>query len=401
MRKRTVVITTLTLAIISLAFTAYFYRGLLKYYYLRASQKAGADTERFDISLSKSTYNREPGVGDAIIPKEEDLAVLDETLKRIFPQGTDGISVEDKCVEISRFVASFMKLDSNSGTASKAIKDGHSLCGGMARVFIMLARRLDIPARQCSAFYLPSLSNHVVAEAHYDGRWHLFDPTFGLFFYSNSEYDHHGNIISLHDLIADPSSPTPFKLLQKPWRGSYDESSKAFGVVKAESDYMAYKYGSSIIDIYRKEMTEAFPIAYGNELVSLPVDATLTDKNEQWFGQIDGSYDDLTSFNDKFTTKYKARYFGINYLGESVTASYHTWLIKAAQGSTVSIEYYSTEANSPVLTIAPMRAARVIESKVEDQKVTFTLRLDDAEAIVSIYCPKGTFMIDAMHIQKS
>lgn len=400
MRKRSVALITLTLLIISLAFAAYFYRGLLKYYYLRASQKAGADQERFDIRLSKSTYNREPGIADAIIPKEEDLAVLDQTLARIFPQGADSLSVEDKCIEITRFVASSMKLDPNSGTATKAIKDGHSLCGGMARVFIMLARRLDIPARQCSAFYLPSLSNHVVAEAHYDGRWHLFDPTFGLFFYSNVEYDRQGNIISLHDLITNPSGPTPFKLLQKPWKGTYDENAKEFGIVKAESDYMAYKYGSSVIDIYRKEMPEAFPIAYGSELVSIPVDATLSEANEQWFGQADGSYDDLTSFNEKATTKYKARYFGINYLGESVTASYHTWLIKAAADSTVSIEYYSTEASPPLLTITPMRAARLIDNKVEDRKVTFTLRLNDAEAIVSVYCPEGTFMIDAMHIHK-
>jgi len=401
MRKRNVLIATCALAIVALAFTAYSYRGLIRYYYLRASQKAGSETEHFNTRFSHSTYNREPLVADAIIPKDEDLTVLDETLKRIFPQGWSGLSDEDKCIELARFVTNSLKLDPNSGTASKAIKDGYSLCGGMARVFIMLARRLDIPARQCSAFYLPSLSNHVVAESYYNGRWHLFDPTFGLFFYSNAEYDRQGNIVSMHDFMNDPNRPAPFKLTEKPWRGRYDEKSREFGIVKAEDDYMAFKYDQSIIDIYRKEMAQSFPVAYGIELVSYPVDAKLTDRAEQWFGQLDGSYDDLSLFNEKFTSKYESRYFGNNYLGEAATASCHTWLIKAAPGNIISIEYYSTEARPPLLTLAPMRAARVLESRVEDRKVTFTIRVDDPEAIVSVYCPTGTFMIDAMHIYKS
>jgi hypothetical protein len=54
--------------------------------------------------------------------------------------------------------------------------------------------------------------------------------------------------------------------------------------------------------------------------------------------------------------------------------------------------------NPPKLCLVPLRAAKVVESKYEDDKVTFTVYINDSEAFFSVYCPDDSFDVDAMHI---
>ena len=164
---------------------------------------------------------------------------------------------------------------------------------------------------------------------------------------------------------------------------------------------MKEKYGDSVINIYRKEMQEAFPVGFGgSDLVSYPVDANLLKDTELWFGENDNSYDDLILFSTKFSDKYKARFFGSYYLGEFATPALHTWVIRAPSMSAITIEYYCVDADAPKLDLVPLRAAKLIESSYEERKTIFTIHMNDEEAILSIYCPEGTFFVDAMHVYR-
>lgn len=391
----------LLLAVLSLSFLGYINKEHVGNYILRVREKLNRRSGTSPIYFASSTRDRKPNLSDLVIPKGEDVSLLNQVLKTIFPNGTEGLSEEDKSIEILKYASSALKLKPNKGSASKIIKEGFSLCGGMASVFVMLSRAIGLPARPATAKYMPSFSEHVVAEVFYDNKWHLFDPTFAIFFYSKPDYDKDGYVISFDEFLSRPNDWAPFKVVSIPWTGAYDQQARTFDVTRAEDDYLKSKYGDSVINIYRKEMQEAFPVAFGaNDLVSFPVDANLLQDTELWFGENDNSYDDLILFSTKFSAKYKAHFFGSYYLGEFGTPALHTWVVRAPSMSTITIEYYCAEADTPKLELAPLRAARLIESRYEERKTTFKIHMNDEEAILSIFCPNGTFFVDAMHAYK-
>jgi hypothetical protein len=173
-----------------------------------------------------------------------------------------------------------------------------------------------------------------------------------------------------------------------------------FGVAKVEDDYLKDKYGDSVINIYRKEMREAFPVAFAGDLVSYPVDANLLQNTELWFGGSDNSYDDLILYTTKYSERYKASFFGSYYLGEFAVPAFHTWVIKAPDNTPITLEYYCANADSPQLELVPLRAVKLVDSRREERKTTFYIHTNSDEAILSVYCPKGTFFVDALHISK-
>jgi len=398
MKRRNRVGGVLLLALLSLSILGYINKEHVGNYVLRIREKLNRHSDAFPVYYVSSSHNRNPNPSDLVIPKDEDLSVLNDVLKTIFPNGTDGLSEEEKSIEILKYASNAFSLKANKGSATKMIKEGFTLCGGMASVFVMLCRAVGLPARPAAAKYMPSFSEHVVSEVFYANKWHLFDPTYGMFFYSRPDYDREGDVISFHEFLSRPDDWTPFKVVSRPWAGTYDQEARTFGVTRLEDDYLKEKFGDSVIGIYRKEMKEAFPVGYGgSDLVSYPVDANLLEDTELWFGKTDNSYDDLVLFTTEFSKKYRARFFGSYYLGEFAIPAFHTWVIRAPIQSSITIEYYCSDDNPPRLEPVPLRAVQLVESSYEGRKTTFTIHTNDAEAILSVYCAKDTFFVDAMH----
>jgi hypothetical protein len=399
MKIRRRVGTVLLIASLPLSILGYLKREHLGNYVLRLREKLNQNSEAFPIYYVSSSHNRTPNPSVLVIPKEEDLSLLNDVLDTIFPTGTDGLSEEEKSIAILKYAASAFSLKANKGSATKMIKDGYTLCGGMASVFVMLSRAVGLPARPAVAKYMPSFSEHVVSEVFYAGRWHMFDPTYGIFFYSRPDYDKDGYVISFHEFLTRPDECTPFKVVSRPWAGTYDQGARTFGVTRVEGDYLKEKYGESVISVYKKEMQDAFPVGFGgSDLVSYPVDANLLEDTDQWFGENNNSYDDLALFTKEYAGRYKASFFGSYYLGEFAIPAFHTWVIRAPVKSSITIEYYCADDSSPKLELVALRAVQLVESSHEDRKTTFTLHTNDGEAILSVYCPEGTFFVDAMHI---
>jgi hypothetical protein len=67
-----------------------------------------------------------------------------------------------------------------------------AFCHQVAQAFVDIATRARKQAR------VLDLRGHVVAEAYYGGKWHAFDPDYGVLFF------HNGDIASLDELAADP-----------------------------------------------------------------------------------------------------------------------------------------------------------------------------------------------------
>ncbi len=347
----------------------------------------------YSVAYVDEAHNTPPGDGDLHVSEREDLAYLDEVLGRIFPDGRDGLSEEAVCIEILRYTSSALELKGNSGSATKILREGYAICGGMSHVFRILCRRVGIPARYIGAFYLrPLMGSHAISEVHYDGAWHLFDPTFGLLFYSGERYDQAGRSASFHELALDPEKWTPLKVVARPWTGTYDQDVRAFGIVPAETDYLKEVYGTSILELYTKYLNESFPIAYGaRDAVSFPVDANLREVDQLRIGEADGGSRDvvLQALNGGV-------YAGSHYLGGSTPPGYHTWSVKVPGRCQVTLTYHGVGDDPAELTLVALKGVRLMARQREERRTTFRLQVIDAEALVSVYCPSGGFIVDAM-----
>jgi transglutaminase-like putative cysteine protease len=74
------------------------------------------------------------------------------------------------------------------------------ICGHAALAYAAIVKRLGLPA-QSAQFYYDDPGNvpdsHIAVEVLYDGGWHYYDPTFGVFF-----TDATGNVMSITDARA-------------------------------------------------------------------------------------------------------------------------------------------------------------------------------------------------------
>jgi len=341
-----------------------------------ATRHVGTNPNAFQISYLDSNYDGNPEKADRIVPRDEDEPFLGGILKTVL-KGEEALSDEAKSIRILKYVSSSLTPKANQGSATKIIHDGFALCGGKSLVFATLCRKAGMAARYVGSMYMPELRSHAISEVFYDGKWHLYDPTFGIFFYSNADYDNTGYVISFHDLVSNPYGWTPFKVVSKAGTGLYDESVKTFAITKVGRSYLA-EHDDESVDSYRKDLNEAYPIAYGSDdMVSYPVDANLLENASQWFGQRDDRDGELAD--------YAVRFSGSHYVGNGMPPAFHTWVVKASPHTTVNIEYYSVNPKPPKLYLVPLRAVKVVDCRYEDEKVTFTVYVNDSEAILSVY----------------
>jgi Transglutaminase-like superfamily len=348
------------------------------------------DTNRFPIYFSDSNDARDYNKRDLQIPGDENKTLLAEVLHRILA-GQSQFTDEQKSIRILRYVTSVLADKPNQGSATKILQDGFALCAGKSHVFVMLCRTAGIPGRYVGAMYVPDLGSHALAEAFYDNRWHLYDATYGLFFYSHPEYDSGGYVTSFHDLVTDPFGWTAFKVVPVPGKRHSDDALANFPVTRLADPATGPRREFRLIDEYRKELSEAFPIAYGDDdMVSYPIDADLSNTEALWYGQVNESSGDLETFSPRFS--------GSHYVGNSTPPGFHTWVIRTEPNTSVNIEYYSTRDNPPELHLIALRAARLVERRSEGREVVFRIHVDDGEAIISVYCPGACFNVDAMHI---
>lgn len=355
------------------------------------STKGGAPArDTFSVNYSDSSYDREPTTADLAIPNDEDKAFLDKTLTVALDKAAPATE-EEKSIMILSYVASSISNTPNDGSATKILRDGFALCGGKSNAFVILCRKANIPARYVGSMYMQSLRSHALSEVFYERKWHLYDATYGIFLYSNRDYDGKGIVLAFHDLISDPSAGTMFKVVPEAGAGKFDETAKSFPITRVDENDGSKD--ARIARFYREEIKNAFPVAYGsNDIVSYPVDANLVEANNLWFGQVNDSESELA--------KYEVRFSGSHYVGNSVPPAFHTWLIKVAPHTTINIEYYSTYPNPPKLRLVPLRGARVVATRYEEKKVAFTAYISDADAIVSVYCTDSMFSVDALHIYR-
>ncbi len=363
-----------------------------------SSQILPCGAETFNLSMTDASFNSSPEADHLEISDNEDLVYLDGILRSIFPNGHENLWTEKKAIEILRYTSSALELRSNGGSATKILKEGYAICGGLSHVFRILCRRAGIPARYVGAFNLrPLMGSHAISEVYYAGRWHLLDPTFGLFFYSHDEYEtEEGMIASFHDLTIGHEDWSVFKVVDEPWVGIYDAEIRSYDVQPAGPDYLREVYKQSIEELYRKYVEETFPVAYGSgDRISFPVDADLRNNLVVSIGEVDGSSRDVVMQGLNGSV-----YAGSHYLGGSFPPGFHTWTVKSAKGTRLELTYYSVADEAPNLVFQALKGVRLIRAENRGRPVGFVLLVIDTDPVFSVYCPTGTFVVDAMKLER-
>jgi transglutaminase superfamily protein len=87
-------------------------------------------------------------------------------------------------------------------TANTALLTQAGICTGAAVTFGTIVHHFGFPVRSVNFYYDDPPPNdtpdgHVAVEVFYDGSWHFFDPTFGLFW-----TDGKGRVLSIRDVRA-------------------------------------------------------------------------------------------------------------------------------------------------------------------------------------------------------
>ena len=125
--------------------------------------------------------------------------------------------------------------------------------------------------------------------------------------------------------------------------------------------------------------------------MNYPVDADLETQAEMWIGNADGSNNDVLRLVSNGSA-----YVGGHYLGGTYPPGFHTCSIRTPGPCRMRIEYFSTHDNPPALKLSPLKAARIVSVRKEDKKVVLEVQAIGPEVIVSVYCPEGTFAVDAI-----
>ncbi|MBI4854890.1 MAG: transglutaminase domain-containing protein [Acidobacteria bacterium] len=125
--------------------------------------------------------------------------------KALFDELTvNATSDEEKISKINSFVAS--KLNYNEPAKSfptprAIIEKGSCYCSNLAIAMAAITSAANYPTRTIHLTDTPNyLNTHVVVEVYYNGSWHLYDPTYGIFFLNKQN-----SVASYRDLRLNPS----------------------------------------------------------------------------------------------------------------------------------------------------------------------------------------------------
>jgi len=246
-------------------------------------------------------------------------------------------------------------------SASKTLANRLSSCGGYSLVFCELARVAGLPARYIGFFGIPATGSHALAEAHFDGSWHLFDPTFGVFCYSREKYDGSGHILSAEEIVTEPTRAALMQVVERPWTLNY-EHERLFPVQPLLDP------PTSHVLTYWGERGSIFPVAFGNDaIISIPVTVDLSGNPSFELGQATGKWLDtwLKCIDDP-----RDGYF---FLGGTCPTIYHFVQVRAPANSRFEARYVSTPESTGTLEVFPLAGCFLISKTVDDRVTTLSL----------------------------
>jgi hypothetical protein len=332
------------------------------------------------------------------LPPDENVKILDETLARIFPKGPAGSPGEAQVLAVLSYLSQTLKLKSSTRhLGSEVLADGQAYCYGFARAFEALCRRMGLPARENAVHNFEYMQAHNMAEVFYGGRWHLFDPTYGTFFYDRKEYDGTGNILSARELLSGSvSGKNVFMVCDSLWTGTYKPDS----TVHPLADDFRYRGMFTQRQLYDRVLATAFPFVQSDlAMSSFPITIDIGQKSQVSIGQVDGKPEDVEGRRDDASYP---RYHGTAFLGEGVMGSaFHTVTFKAAAPGRFKMTYhFLPQSRFESMGTLELRDVIVERHETAGNAWSVWFRLQTTEGLFLVVDRRGAAFLDAITVER-
>jgi len=115
---------------------------------------------------------------------------------------------------INDYLYQYLILKANSGGSAKILREGHAICGGAMITMAEMLHSLGIKSKYAFLLGVPDQGSHSLLEVFFnDGRLGLFDPIFGILWFSPETNEP----VSIMELLERPSlsNTTLYKSLHK------------------------------------------------------------------------------------------------------------------------------------------------------------------------------------------
>ena len=272
--------------------------------------------------------------------------------------------------------------------ASRTLANGVSSCGGYALVYCELARAAGIPARYVGFFGIPEAGSHALAEVYYEGQWHLFDPTFGVFFYSLGAYDGSGSILSAEEIVTRRERPTLMQAVGIPWKENYvDERHYDVQPLLDPPTSHVLTYWSE------KGRRITFPVAFGNDAtISVPVKIDLISRSVFELGEATGKW--LDTWLECIDNPGNGYFF----LGGSCPTICHDVKISVPRFANVVARYVATPESTGTLEIFPLEGCFLTSNVINGLTTKFTFATNSPEPAF-LLMSGGSYWIDTVRYE--
>lgn len=328
---------------------------------------------------------------------EDNPAILDEVLARVFPERLEAPG-ETEVLAVLSYVAQTLKLQSSTQHAGSAVlADGFAYCYGMARAFESLCRRMGMPARINAVHNFEYMQAHNMAEVYYDGQWHLFDPTYGVFFYDRAVYDGSGRIPAARELFSGSiSGRHAFMSCESLWTGRYAAGQHP----KALPDDFRYRGAFTLRELYDRVLSVGFPFIEANDrMSSFPFTIEMEDAATLSIGTVDGAIEDVEGRRENASYP---RYHGAAYLGRGSTgAVFHTVTFQSAAPARFKMTYHFLRGSLfDAMGVIELRDIIVERYASKNNTWSVWFRLQSDEGTFAVVNRRDVAVVDAITVER-
>jgi hypothetical protein len=343
----------------------------------------------------------DPEIAEYAVPAAgENTAVLDDALKAIFNGSGRPPRTEATLLEILRYVPQVTRLEFlGSPRGSDCLAAGKSFCTGMALAFTALCRRAGFPARANAFHNFEWMMAHNAAEVYYDGAWHYFDPTYGVFYYTSDTYGE-GRVPALSELLVNPALRRHAFMVTDPahlWQAAHHPDDP---LRPLPADWQYGNYDFTIGELFDQVFSRAFPVIQSeNQTASFPLVCDLQSARTLEFGEADG---DILDTLGRLPSGAYPVFHGWPVIGEMrLGASMLTVSIRMPEAGRCRLVLGLLPGTGPEnLQAIPLRHVAAESIERSENRWILTCRVQDREGVLQIVNPGASAHCDFIRAER-
>lgn len=334
-----------------------------------------------------------------MLSPEDDDAVLDVALARIFPDGKRPDAPAAVAAAILAYCAQVIELKATGVQSGSAVlQQGFAFCHGMALAYAALCRRAGLPARVNALYNFGLMQSHNMVEVHYDDTWHLYDPTYGTLFQQAPLKDTPLASVSLQALMAHAVPAVQVVQVDHPIGSGAYVAAPTWRALPPDAHYARWPF--SLQTFYDTLFARATPVVWSASSPAIfPVDLDVRESDTAWAGTVDGSLED--QFGKQPDRSYQ-RFAGAPVLGAMpVGVGLHLLRMRSSAAGDFHITMHVLPgATLRGLQLEALAGARVNAARQEGARLMVECSLDAPAAWLLLAPGDGAAMVDAYAVTR-